>query len=820
MLLPGCGGRTDIDDWQTFYEDADKASGGVNGDSVGGAFGAGGRNSGGAFGAGGAFSTGGALSTGGTDSGGSAGVGGSASGGEGGTGGATSVAGEFFVDCETTIEGGDGFSWNTPLKHPALAIPELVNGDIIYLKAGTCHAWNSASEPLLLIPEGLAVTLAGGYDGNNLNDPFAHSGGKTILSGDNAGNDESLPGEPNADAGFAESRADNNRTILSTGANSDVLLTNLEVSGAYGSTASLGEACVTVGEGAQLTAVMTTLRNCSTLHSAALYAAPGSTIELSRVLVEHNHSAAGKGVISARQANVIIDDESVFRINRAQDGGALGLEASTLEVHQTEFIGNTATQRGGAIYLADAISSAEIEEVRFESNRALSGGAVDQVDGLSLIVSSEFTNNSSAYYGGSVFVEGGGFTLQACRFSGGSATVGGELSFRNTDEGLLSHNSFWDSSAFRGGAIDAENSAGLTLHDNRFLKATALLGCQVSSAGTPLTILDSMFFGGGSTGCGAIHATQQDGQSRELAIRTSSFLGFTSSNYASAVDATNTSVLMDANTFVENSATSSPVVSIHGGSGGAISRQVFRDNIGEGALSVNSANVYFADSYIGTHSSATSGALTLSDGATVTTRGLTFAENTANGASTPLLSVLGGSDLSLQNAVIWGSASATEPWFSVENNASVTVTTSCGPADLLSFGSSTTLALSPFSSSSPQFPLFQAATSPCLNQGSSVDGDYSTVSVVAPFSADTGAVDPGYHYAESTPTQGAFTANATEVAWDVDVDWCKLYVPSQGVEVSEDPSGTYEHSFPPGTDFWLVCIVSADAPPLVLKATP
>jgi hypothetical protein len=825
-LLPGCGGRTDLDGWQDFYDGTNQASGGGSGDAVGGGFGVGGMGvggtgTGGTFSTGGASSTGGAFSTGGAGAGGSTGGSGGGSGGVGGSGGAdgsggsTSVSGNVFVDCETTIEGGDGFSWASPLKHPALAILGRVDGDVVYLKAGTCHAQSSASDPLLTIPGNLKVTLAGGYDGDNLNDPLAHSGGRTVLSGDNDENDEGLPAAASGDPNFAESRADNNKQILSIGAGADVLVTNLEIRGAYAPADDdqrLG--CVSVGEDAKLSAVSTTVRNCSTVSSAALHAAPGSTVELSGVLFEYNESSGGAGVLYAQSSRVVLRDGAHFSDNRAARGGAVALLGSDLEVTGGAFLSNAAYHEGGAIYLEDAGSSASIQTSYFNLNQASLGGAIASSEGSLSIGTSLFRSNAAAGYGGSIHTVGGTFTLMETRFEGGQAAAGGELNFVEPTGVLIDSCSFWNSTAQTGGIISVSGGEDFLIASSRFYGGSAQQGGQIMASGAPLSIQNSLFWGGTATRGGALYVS-----GGELTSTTSTFVRASATSDGSSIVAQNAALQLDTSTFVENVSEAAPVIGVSGTSSGFISRSVFRDNIGEGALSIASASIYFADSYIGTHSSMASGALTLDSGANVTTRGLTLAENTTNGASTPALSVRGASRLALQNAVIWGSASAPDALFSVEDGASVTVTTSCGPAALSNFGSSTTVSSSPFSNLSPQFPLFQAPTSPCGDQGSDANQDYSAVSVVTPFSADTGAVDPGYHYAEFTPATGTLTATESEVVWDIDVDWCVLHIPSEGLEIGAGPSSSYEDSFQSGTDFLLLCTVNGDAPPLVLTAT-
>jgi hypothetical protein len=304
-------------------------------------------------------------------------------------------------------------------------------------------------------------------------------------------------------------------------------------------------------------------------------------------------------------------------------------------------------------------------------------------------------------------------------------------------------------------------------------------------------------------------------------VRTSAFLDATGFENGSTIVVLDSTLLLDANTVVDNGSPAVPLIGVFGSPDGVVSRTVFRDNVGEGVLRPTWTSIYLADSYIGTHTSTNQGALVVGPGGTLTTRGLTLAENTTGGVSTPAITVQAEGTLSLQNAVIWGSASAPGSWISQESNQStVSVTSSCGPAELATFGTSTTLTSSPFESLPPQFPLFQATSSSCIDQGTDAGQDYSTVSVMTPFSADDGAVDPGYHFSAATPIAGELLLSPTQATWDIEMENCTLVVPSEGVLIGAGANGTYDHNFPVGTDFWLICsYFGGDAPPVVLKAT-
>ncbi len=102
---------------------------------------------------------------------------------------------------------------------------------------------------------------------------------------------------------------------------------------------------------------------------------------------------------------------SLLEENHGSIGGAMyiGNAAMGAVLNNTGFFSNTADTDAGALY---TLSSIDISNIRFENNRAISGrgGAIyfapdgNDIVGMSMITNSDFINNSSGKEGGAIYV--------------------------------------------------------------------------------------------------------------------------------------------------------------------------------------------------------------------------------------------------------------------------------------------------------------------------------------------------------------------------------------------------------------------------------
>jgi predicted outer membrane repeat protein len=134
-------------------------------------------------------------------------------------------------------------------------------------------------------------------------------------------------------------------------------------------------------------------------------------------------------------------------------GGAI-LNFGNLKIADCEFIDNTATSIGGAIY-------------------------ADQ-GGSTVISRTTFSNNSAANGGGAILTSAGALTIIDCTFSGNDANYGGAIATAHEGSLIIRNSTFYNNTAESGGAIaanDDRNTVTLlnsTFSDNNSPSGSAL----------------------------------------------------------------------------------------------------------------------------------------------------------------------------------------------------------------------------------------------------------------------------------------------------------------------------------------------------------
>lgn len=121
---------------------------------------------------------------------------------------------------------------------------------------------------------------------------------------------------------------------------------------------------------------------------------------------ENNNAQYGAAITSLGNLNsnsyTLTVENSNFVNNKAENGGAIFVNASNLKVTKSSFNGNTASLRGGAIAVNAGQSSVEIRDSLFNGTTSFNGALSLNVDVDSVIDNCTFTNNigptSSALY--------------------------------------------------------------------------------------------------------------------------------------------------------------------------------------------------------------------------------------------------------------------------------------------------------------------------------------------------------------------------------------------------------------------------------------
>ena len=167
------------------------------------------------------------------------------------------------------------------------------------------------------------------------------------------------------------------------------------------------------------------------------------------------------GAIGAEGSGTITIKNSKFENNKARQGGAIDIEGYTLNIDNTEFIGNDAVMLGGAVHTSQGTATT-VTNSKFERNTDYQGGAIcskgstgsltvdnsefiaNEVTGTEMpnketwssggaiwveneltLTNSNFTANKAEYNGGAVYVQDGtvSATIDNCRFENNYAGV-------------------------------------------------------------------------------------------------------------------------------------------------------------------------------------------------------------------------------------------------------------------------------------------------------------------------------------------------------------------------------------------------------------
>ncbi|MBN2402154.1 MAG: hypothetical protein JXN64_07120 [Spirochaetes bacterium] len=270
--------------------------------------------------------------------------------------------------------------------------------------------------------------------------------------------------------------------------------------------------------------------NDAEINGGAIYAAGNSTVAISNNSGFTSNSAVSGGAICANTGSEITISSSYFGLagsippspgNSATNyGGAIYTADATtkLNIANCDFYNNQGTggtSWGGAITV-DFSSIVQIDNSEFNTNLATNGGGAIYVSSGSLNVSSsEFINNSStAYRGGAISCSGGIITVNACVFNTNHAGTnitnncdGGAISLTTSSTSTLINSIFHNNSALNapttgtahGGAIyigvASHNLVNLTFYSNHAQQ----YGGAIYSA-TANTIYNSIFYSNSASG--------------------------------------------------------------------------------------------------------------------------------------------------------------------------------------------------------------------------------------------------------------------------------------------------------------------------------
>ncbi len=145
----------------------------------------------------------------------------------------------------------------------------------------------------------------------------------------------------------------------------------------------------------------------------------------------------------------------VFENNSAGEGGGATIYDSGV-VKESEFIGNTATANGGALFTGSSKKNF-LENVTFSGNSAVSGGAVYIQMQDTLVMTNVVFDRNTAANGGAIYNNFGGFDATNVSWSGNSATGSGGGIYNHTYTAIapisIINSIMWGDSAATGDEI-------------------------------------------------------------------------------------------------------------------------------------------------------------------------------------------------------------------------------------------------------------------------------------------------------------------------------------------------------------------------------
>lgn len=301
---------------------------------------------------------------------------------------------QVFVDASAP-DGGTGLSWATALNDLNDALGVAVNGEEIWVAAGTYTPAGPNGSRGATFLFNRSVTLLGGFAGDEESSDMRSAAlNEVILSGDLNGDD----GE-----NFANN-ADNSRHVVTVSTNG-VVIDGVTISGGNAD----GDGIDRAGGGILLTGtspeiVSSTISgNSAAGTGGGIYADGGASPRITGSTISGNAAGRGGGVYltNGSSAGII---KVTFERNRADsEGGGIYVAGSTPTVVSSIFAGNTATDGAGAFLDGETMSS--WSNCVFSGNRASEDGGGIYDRGVTDLFNATVAGNEAGGIGGGLIVD-------------------------------------------------------------------------------------------------------------------------------------------------------------------------------------------------------------------------------------------------------------------------------------------------------------------------------------------------------------------------------------------------------------------------------
>lgn len=163
-------------------------------------------------------------------------------------------------------------------------------------------------------------------------------------------------------------------------------------------------------------------------------------------LTIHNNQNAGNGGGLQNNGGVVTIENVLFIDNIAENGGAIYSNSGSLRIKDTLFQNNAAPLGyGGAIWLLQA-STLEMENVSFIGNSAKSGGAIFGDESTILVTNAVFYMNNTSTHGGTIVSAfGSNTTIISSTFSNNSSITPGTSIYSSASNLEIRNSILWES---------------------------------------------------------------------------------------------------------------------------------------------------------------------------------------------------------------------------------------------------------------------------------------------------------------------------------------------------------------------------------------
>lgn len=300
------------------------------------------------------------------------------------------------------------------------------------------------------------------------------------------------------------------------------------------------------------------------------YVDASGTVTFENLTIQNGYSSSGAGMYARSDITL---DTVVIRDNEAYScsgyyvcggaGGGIHIYDATLDVSNSDFLGNSADNNGGGIYADE--TDVTISDSTFRDNSGV-GGAIAQFESTLYINESQFVQNDSRSYGGAIYSTGETTIANSSFVANEASNSGGALYLKNEDQSIATSTFLQNVSGESGGAIKISSAnteiKNVIMKSNSSVKYGGALSAAYIGSGETVTIYKTTIANNSTStssstysfGGGGVAFTSLSG---DVEITKSTIRNNSSANLGGGINAfggTNGTVDIQSSTISENSA--------------------------------------------------------------------------------------------------------------------------------------------------------------------------------------------------------------------------------------------------------------------------